>query len=353
MAGLQRFITYMNQYENDEKQANAGFAKIEIRGSVCRVEVHIRTVNTDPINATVYLFAVKAEIIQGIPVGSMELGSGGGDVRFGFDIKEIKKFGLSMSDMEGIYIPLNKNSYLASRWKEGTVSGKTFQILSEQEAFRENPPASAPHPQQEKSQSEQPSIPAFEQQNTDTSKASSQNSQAALDPLQPSANTTASDDSAVQNNPETIPQSAPGSLQVEPQEKRNLHATELPLEHFREEAGWDRIFGRLRLKLGVCFPFEGQEVECIRLNLNDLREFPQKYWYLGKNSFLLHGFFNYRHILLGQTEERGKKEYFLGIPGVFQNQERLMASMFGFPGFRTAKAAEYKTGNFGYWYRII
>ena len=38
MAGLQRFITYINKYENDEKQDNAGFAKIEIRSSICRRE---------------------------------------------------------------------------------------------------------------------------------------------------------------------------------------------------------------------------------------------------------------------------------------------------------------------------
>ena len=73
----------------------------------------------------------------------------------------------------------------------------------------------------------------------------------------------------------------------------------------------------------------------------------------GNNSFLLHGFFNYRHIILGEMQENGKKAYCIGVPGVFANQERIMASMFGFPEFRTAKMAEYKTGNFGYWYRII
>ena len=52
-------------------------------------------------------------------------------------------------------------------------------------------------------------------------------------------------------------------------------------------------------------------------------------------------------------KEEEKKEFFVGVPGVFLNQERIMATMFGFPEFRTAKSAKYKTGNFGYWYRII
>ena len=89
------------------------------------------------------------------------------------------------------------------------------------------------------------------------------------------------------------------------------------------------------------------------MQLNDLQEFPRKYWYIGNNSFLLHGFFNYRHIIFGEMEENGEKKYFIGVPGVFMNQERIMAAMFGFPEFRTAKVTEYKTGNFGYWYRLI
>lgn len=89
------------------------------------------------------------------------------------------------------------------------------------------------------------------------------------------------------------------------------------------------------------------------MQLNDLQEFPKKYWYLCNNSFLLHGFFNYRHIIFGERINEERKEYFIGVPGVFQNQERIMASMFGFPEFSTAKDAEYKTGNFGYWYRIL
>jgi len=63
MAGLQRFITYIYRYENDEKMENTGFAKIEIRGSVCRIEIHIHNINMEEPETTVYLFARKAEIM--------------------------------------------------------------------------------------------------------------------------------------------------------------------------------------------------------------------------------------------------------------------------------------------------
>ena len=141
--------------------------------------------------------------------------------------------------------------------------------------------------------------------------------------------------------------------QTETNSTQPIQATELPLEEFFEEKGWEGIFQKLRLKMEIFFPFEGQEIECIRMQLNDLKEFPRKYWYIGNNSFLLHGFFNYRHIIFGKMEEKGEGRYFIGVPGVFMNQERVMAAMFGFPEFRTAKNTEYKTGNFGYWYRFI
>ena len=45
MAGLQRFVTYIYRYEDRQKKENAGFAKIEIRGTICRIEIHVRNGN--------------------------------------------------------------------------------------------------------------------------------------------------------------------------------------------------------------------------------------------------------------------------------------------------------------------
>lgn len=104
----------------------------------------------------------------------------------------------------------------------------------------------------------------------------------------------------------------------------------------------------------VMTPFEGEEeICCIRIELKELRLLPRRYWYLGNNSFLLHGFFNYRYLILGQMPEQGVKRWFLGVPGVFQNQEKVMAAIFGFPGFKAEKKAKPKTDQFGYWYRFM
>lgn len=430
MAGLQRFITYLYKYENDEKGANAGFAKTEIRGGTCRVEVHIRNTNVEQSECTVYLFVRKENMIQGISVGNLLMNRGNGDVSYVFDTKELLNFGITTEQLEGIFIPLDSKEYFASQWKEGEIRQGRFRIIEKEEAQQTAPrqqeavapqrvetpsrsrgimqdrmaaPArqSQPNSASYHTKSAQPAAvynpklkqPATSYHTEPTQPATSYNTEATqpaasynteLEQPTSSYNSELSDTTAASNNiepqrtitepsnieqqhtttePSNTEQPLPNTASCNPEtptpdepsinDEETLQATEIPMEQFFEESGWEGLFKKLRLKLNVFFPFEGEEIECVRMELKDMQEFPKKYWYLGNNSFLLHGFFNYKHVILGEITENGKKEYFIGVPGVFQNQERIMATMFGFPEFRTAKNVEQKTGNFGYWYRII
>lgn len=117
---------------------------------------------------------------------------------------------------------------------------------------------------------------------------------------------------------------------------------------------WEQKWKFILENYPVMTPFAGDEdTICVRLELKDIRLLPRPYWYLGNNSFLLHGFFNYRYLILGAMEKSGKKRWFLGIPGIYQNPERVMATLFGFPEFRNEKSAPVNTGEFGYWFRYL
>ena len=90
------------------------------------------------------------------------------------------------------------------------------------------------------------------------------------------------------------------------------------------------------------------------MDLRDFKVLPQQYRNLANNSFLLHGFFNYHYILFGyEGENTAERKWFVGVPGVYQNQERMLAGIFGFPEFRTKQICVQKTGEFGYWYRYL
>ncbi len=88
--------------------------------------------------------------------------------------------------------------------------------------------------------------------------------------------------------------------------------------------------------------------------------------HLVNNSFLLHGFYNYRYVILGKNENsfeesssegydasaRTTEDYLLGVPGVFYEREKMVALMFGFEAFE-CEGGDPKPGDFGYYLRKV
>lgn len=66
------------------------------------------------------------------------------------------------------------------------------------------------------------------------------------------------------------------------------------------------------------------------------------------NSFLLHGYYNYRHLLLMRQEISGEVKYYIGVPGNFYEREKQVARMFGFESFEGAREPAWE-GDFGYY----
>lgn len=74
---------------------------------------------------------------------------------------------------------------------------------------------------------------------------------------------------------------------------------------------------------------------------------------LVNNSFLLHGFYNYRHLILGPDMALGGggSQFYIGVPGTYFEREKMVAVMFGFEGFECEGAVE--VGKFGYYMRRV
>lgn len=89
----------------------------------------------------------------------------------------------------------------------------------------------------------------------------------------------------------------------------------------------------------------------------DLVRLPRKEWRLANNSFLLHGFYNYHHLLYIEEGEN----CWIGVPGIFHEKEQAAARAFGFPQFHRITEGtlelsdqEYNlTEDFGYWCRAV
>lgn len=71
-----------------------------------------------------------------------------------------------------------------------------------------------------------------------------------------------------------------------------------------------------------------------------------------QNSFLLHGFYHYRHLLLGRQRQGKNFQYFLGVPGVFYEKEKAVALFYGFESFEGATTPAPE-GSFGYYMKRV
>lgn len=91
-------------------------------------------------------------------------------------------------------------------------------------------------------------------------------------------------------------------------------------------------------------------LKCVKIMPKDIGLLNADDWYLGKNSFLLHGYFAYQYLMLGYIRfQDGGKQAVLGVPGVYNSKDKYLAELFGFTNFIQAKQQEIKTGTFGYW----
>lgn len=95
--------------------------------------------------------------------------------------------------------------------------------------------------------------------------------------------------------------------------------------------------------------------EILSIKPQDIGLLPRENWNYGNNSFLLHGYYNYRYLILARIGEdsKGRVRHILGVPGHYYSNEKYMASMFGFPHFVLSKKQPSQDGRFGYWYTDV
>lgn len=114
----------------------------------------------------------------------------------------------------------------------------------------------------------------------------------------------------------------------------------------------ETLWNRLRAAYPKVTAFECADgCEILVIKPQDIGLLPRENWVYGNNSFLLHGYYNYRYLILarlGKPGERGR--YILGVPGHYGNNEKYMAAMFGFDRFVRSTRQPPRDSRFGYWY---
>lgn len=120
-----------------------------------------------------------------------------------------------------------------------------------------------------------------------------------------------------------------------------LMADALAIEGLKEDK-WEQILDTY----DQIHPY-GDDRVYVKIAPKDFIILSENCQHLVNNSFLLHGFYNYRYVILGK-----EGDYCLGVPGAFYEREKMVALMFGFEAFE-CEGGDPKPGDFGYYLRKV
>ena len=286
---MERFITYMYAYENRIKGRNVGFVKVECRKDTCALEIHIRNLGRFSGKCRTYL--LMDENVIGVELGTMIISYGQGQAIYYFDRNDIEQSGYRLEQVKAVRVECGSQKFLASCWSEeaGNWIAQDISAFMKSENMQADNVVSNGEEQIQKNNA-QMGMPHNSVYNP-----------------------------ARANQQESNAQFNPG--------------------YYNSESG------NLSQLENTASQFPQSQID--RIDLADIRRlFPTKQYY-ANNSFVIHGFMNYSHLIVKTADN---KKY-LGVPGIYEKPEEMMAKLFGFTEFVDEKThSESQTeGAFGYW----
>ena len=382
MANYRRLISYIYAYEGETKGRNIGFVKLESRNGQCRLSISVKKVYVGGSDLGVYLLSPGKEI----GLGTIFIRGGAGEFRATVPVENVADSGIGMEACYGLSIHEPADSWRSYRtiWEDAVThaaqvelaeaSGekrmKREEIHSEAEKIAarldqeiqenvkedktgEREPFYSLQPvepeqievverQEEEPMTESPKVRELLPETDEAGEAPEEqvpredSQKPAVGPETEHIQTeTAESEELILEDPRILEQ-------LEEEEKSAMKPGEL-WESFRKR--WPKI---------QAFDCAGG-CEILTIKPQDIGLMPREIWTYGNNSFLLHGYYNYRYLILAKVNIPGreKSRYILGVPGNYYSNEKYMASMFGFPHFVLAKGQSTPEGRFGYWYTDV
>ena len=447
MSAYHRLISYIYAYEGGIKGKNTGFAKLETRGTSCRIQVSVRRVFAGGSPIGVYLLAGQEEI----RIGTLFVRGGNGEFRAVVNCENIEGSGCNMEECCGLTLHETDSAWRAytTIWEDAVahaaeveLADVTAEKVREQEAEKEGATRklaenvagevnsasvgkekldeaseltrsgemesqdtstetekkeavninetdfgiSQPQPEKledsnleifedtetmeavpdisetsdhqeaevvQETQTETPQESFQESTQEVQTETPQESSQESFQEAQTEARRKDSQESTWEVRKEMPPDSPPDHQEAFRSDSQNQKQPQPDSsKEFPKEDPAETLWDRLRVTYPKVTAFECADgCEILVIKPQDIGLLPRENWVYGNNSFLLHGYYNYRYLILarlGKPGERGR--YILGVPGHYGNNEKYMAAMFGFDRFVRSTRQPPRDSRFGYWY---
>lgn len=396
---FQKKIIYLDYVERENKIKNGGVIKWEARGEESRVQIHIRGLYpTDSCRGELMLLSEG----EGHSADTIYLQYGTAEYAGIWHNENLAGTGIPYEGCDGIIIKLSETRFLRGIWRNrekqkaeapetapqnepepamlaaaqtaeesmavvqtmGPVSA-TQTVL---DAYDDTVLEPQPMPGNEEMRQDEPGVevqpmPEAEELRQDAAPAGE--IQPDLPPHEPATE-------VPQPMPETEePQQVEPEAeeQPEPQEPQQaIPPAEEEAQSHEEEPASEAPFLRSQRKMqaGQISPNKWEQLNRIYPKIQpfgDVREYlsiapcdfvilSEHYQEMVQNSFLLHGYYNYGHLILTKIKEGIDDNYYLGVPGVYYEREKQAALLFGFEGFEGDGDA-VQDGSFGYYMKRV
>ena len=411
MADYHRFVAYIYEYVNGKKMQNTGFAKIELRNAICRIQIHIQNIRM--LDGKTEVFGIVRQPKESrknnpiiLLIGEGQTQGSGFDRRFTVPEEPFVEESCRFEQVCGIYIRSQSGRNWMTVFDDEPIAienlGKPEEIKAETD--EENVKKSETDKEAvEENETDKENVGIKENEKSEKSTESEADQELQEENINPDITEHAKAEPEItaeemqeeifsKEVAEEIPEKVPmkdisekiseETFQKEVSEKISqelqdaVSQKERPKETDEEipqketagkseneneirsaetenkcqgcEPGTDTRWNRATARYIHFQPVQDEKIEdAIRIQPSDLKILWQKGLRQGSNSFLMHGYYQHQHLMIGKNKEG---VYVLGVPGFYG--EKNMAEMFGFPEFRRAKAeqtSEIKEQTFGYW----
>lgn len=355
----QRLVSYIYSYPEGVKGRNAGFAKALVHQGQFKLSISLRGVKTDsPEMFGIYMMVADSGY-RLIKLGECLVKMGQMEYSGVFNPDNINDTGYSFRDICGLAVAREDARYacMMSMWKDEDVTPDML-VFSGMDAKKQVEAGIVIKERMRQSEEEErgqqmPESVLAESLRSETVRPESSESQMtqAESPVsvgRPQTGVTAESVSVSDTSTEDI--KAAGVAAKMPAEIQHLQQ-----KAHRANATQTDPFEKLFVRADYIDAFDDDYFyDCIEVSPEKLKCLNQNEIDIAGNSFLLHGYYNFRHILFGRVRDNlDNTKYFIGVPGMYCNRERYMASMFGFNNFKKSHRSDYANPYFGYWYQEI
>lgn len=380
---FQKKIIYLDYVERENKIKNGGVIKWEARGDESRVQIYIRGLYpTDSCRGELMLLSEG----EGYPADTIYLQYGTAEYAGIWHNENLAGTGIPYEGCDGIIIKLSETRFLRGIWRN-----REKQKAEAPETAPQNEPEPAMLAAAQTAEepmavvqtmgpvsAAQTVLDAYddtvlEPQPMPGNEEVRQNESGAEAPqLMPEAGESWNEEPGAevpQPMPEAgEPQQVEPEAEEQPEPQQAIPPAEEEAQSHEEEPASEAPFLRSQRKMqaGQISPNKWEQLNRIYPKIQpfgDVREYlsiapcdfvilSEHYQEMVQNSFLLHGYYNYGHLILTKIKEGIDDNYYLGVPGVYYEREKQAALLFGFEGFEGDGDA-VQDGSFGYYMKRV